>query len=77
MEDQLTRKYRFLSYELQFAQKIVNELESYTKAIPIHCPMHKKNAEDLSAARAIRDDIKKEINEIADNEFTINWRLPA
>lgn len=75
MDEQL-KKYKFLSYELLFAQKVVNELEGYDKVIPIHCPMHKKNAQDLLAAKAIRDDIKKDINDMADNELALNlnWR---
>ena len=70
MENQLTRRYRHLSYELQFAQRTINELEHYKKHLPPHCPAQKKITENLATACALRDDIKKDINEMADNEIT-------
>jgi len=71
--DELVNKYRLLSYELQFSQRTIDELEYYQKHLPPFCLAHKKITENLEAARALRADIKNDINEIADNEITVNW----
>ena len=73
--DELTTRYRQLSLELSFAQKIIKELSFYAKTVPHQCPVHKQISENLVSARQLRSDIKNDINAIADNELKMQFKI--
>jgi len=75
--DDLLKRYEKLSIELQFARKIIRDLEKHIKQFPPRCPVRKLIQQNIDSAHEIRRDIQADINKLADSEINYFIKFPT
>ena len=77
IHEQIVTRYRHLSIELDFARKIIRDLEHHMKLLPPNCPVRKLAQQNLDSANELRRDIQADINKMADSEISFSIIFPS